>query len=218
MTEPTIQKFCAKCNTLHSITEFTKDKSRPTGYFLDCKTYINRRRYPDVVEPDLPNEQWKPVVGYASYYAVSNLGRVKRVKANNGGRAGALLKCGKGSHGYPVASVCGDRFTVHSLMMAAFVGPCPKGYNINHKDGVKSNNVLDNLEYVTPKENTRHARRLGLMKSGDAHHYTKITTEDAVQVRNLISQGISQAKIARMYKVHQATISNIHTRSNRWAV
>ncbi len=51
---------------------------------------------------------------------------------------------------------------VHHLVARAFLPPRPKGTQLNHKDGVKQNNRLKNLEYLTPKENVRHAMRLGL--------------------------------------------------------
>jgi hypothetical protein len=56
------------------------------------------------------------------------------------------------------------------LVAENFIGKRPKGYEINHKDGKKSNNRLNNLEWVTPKENYHHAVKLGLMP----HRKTRI--------------------------------------------
>lgn len=53
--------------------------------------------------------------------------------------------------------------TVHSLVMEAFVGKPPRNKEINHKDGNKHNCNLSNLEYVTHKQNTRHAKVNGLL-------------------------------------------------------
>lgn len=52
--------------------------------------------------------------------------------------------------------------TIHSLVADKYLGPCPAGMEINHKDGNKLNNHPSNLEYVTHKENIRHAVRTNL--------------------------------------------------------
>lgn len=54
--------------------------------------------------------------------------------------------------------------SVHTLVTEAFLGKRPKHLNVNHKDGIKTNNYISNLEYVTPMENVHHAIRLGLWK------------------------------------------------------
>jgi hypothetical protein len=58
---------------------------------------------------------------------------------------------------------------IHRLVMDAFVGPLPPGMHTNHKDGVKTNNKLSNLEYITPLENSRHAAAMGLYPTGQDH-------------------------------------------------
>jgi len=107
-------------------------------------------------------EQWKPVEGYEYRYAVSNLGRVKRVDN------GLILKPWSTPAGYVAVGLYHDwrghrtaRLVGH-LVTNAFLGPIPAGLCRNHIDGDKTNNRLDNLEYVTLSENVRHAISTGL--------------------------------------------------------
>src|SRR5258708_1836344 len=81
---------------------------------------------------------------------------------------------GKQGRGYAIVAIfdsSGRKVyrTIHSIIAECFVGPRPKGLSINHKDGNRWNNSADNLEYVTPSYNTKHAFLLGLMKVDHAH-------------------------------------------------
>lgn len=62
---------------------------------------------------------------------------------------------------------------VHRLVLEAFVGPCPPGYETNHGNGQKADNTLANLEYVTPSQNLQHAWDTGLMPR-TRRHYKKV--------------------------------------------
>lgn len=96
-------------------------------------------------------EEWRPVPGWP--YEVSNLGRVRRA-----GSARPLAP-GVSPKGYELVCLCRDgqckSVRVHVLVAAAFLGPRPRGYHINHKDANPRHNAATNLEYVTPRENIR---------------------------------------------------------------
>lgn len=62
---------------------------------------------------------------------------------------------------------------VHRLVAECFIGQCPDGHEVNHIDGAKTNNRVENLEYVTSKENSIHAVKIGLTSLGASHHNTK---------------------------------------------
>jgi hypothetical protein len=162
------------------------------------------------------HEEWRPVVGYEGWYSVSSLGRVRRDKSGNGTRAGKTLKAPPDVRGYPLACFCQDGeqhyHRVHRLVAEAFLGPCPAGLQVNHKDGDKLNNHVSNLEYVTPSENTRHAIRLGLWTPvGEAHHLSKLSEADVREIRRLRGK-VTQQQLADRYGVSNSLISAIQLR------
>lgn len=108
----------------------------------------------------MEDEEWRPVVGYEGKYLVSNLGRVKSVERLDtlGRRTPAQDKSTRlGKVGYPVVSLwsegVGKTHTVHTLVSEAFIGPRPKGYDVAHEDGTRTNNKVENLRYKTRQEN-----------------------------------------------------------------
>lgn len=115
------------------------------------------------------DREWKPIKNYEGLYEISNDGRVRRVAgwySNHGYRhATGKLKqsCVKG---YMDVSLYKNgkksRYKVHRLVADAFI-PNPKCYpQVNHIDGNKKNNKVENLEWVTQGQNMKHARDNGL--------------------------------------------------------
>lgn len=98
-------------------------------------------------------EFWKPIVGYPSY-AVSNCGRIR----NTG--TGRILKVAIKPHGYAYVTLCENKIKkymrVSRLVATAFI-PNPKNKSqVNHIDNIRSNDRVENLEWVTQHENMRH--------------------------------------------------------------
>lgn len=102
-------------------------------------------------------EVWRPIEGFEGYQ-VSNLGNVKSNKTG----LDIVMHPSKDSDGYMVVSLSPNKgkyktMKVHRLVAMAFI-PNPYGKpHINHIDYNRSNNVINNLEWVTPKENTAHS-------------------------------------------------------------
>lgn len=120
--------------------------------------------------------EWRPVPGFEGVYEVCNIGAVRRVgkaartgKGRGGGaRIGHILMPRVVPGGYLAVQLWRDgkphAFLLHVLVASAFIGPCPVGKEVNHRDGVKSNNSHENLEYLTRSENIKHAYQTGLMR------------------------------------------------------
>lgn len=120
-------------------------------------------------------EVWKDIAGYDGLYQVSNMGRVKSLERtrnmNLPGRkkrapvSERILKFGQ-SQGYQAVTLARDgvnkKIRLHKLVALAFIPNPDNKPEINHKDGNKHNNCADNLEWVTPIENQRHAISSGL--------------------------------------------------------
>ena len=111
--------------------------------------------------------------------------------------------------------------SVHRLVLETF---CPvenmQDLQVNHKDGNKSNNRLENLEWTTRKENMQHAMSLHLFnpsdRYGEKHPMCKLSKSDVNIIRQLLLQYIyTQHEIALIYNVSDTTISEIKTGRTR---
>ena len=109
-------------------------------------------------------EIWKDIVGYEGLYQVSNLGRVKSYKRM--GTNGGILKKSFFKQGYEKTILAKNNklktFKTHRLVAIAFIPNQNNFPQVNHKDGNKLNNCVDNLEWTTAKENTIHAHKNNL--------------------------------------------------------
>jgi len=131
-------------------------------------------------------EIWKPVKNYEGLYEVSNLGRVRSLPKNRGfsrKRDTKILKNHKGNHGYHAVSMCAEKrktHTVHRLVAAAFIPNLENKKTVNHKNGIKTDNRLENLEWCTHLENMQHAWKSNLVSN-------KWSKKRVAQIRNGIN-------------------------------
>ncbi len=158
-------------------------------------------------------EKWK-VIKKCPNYAVSNWGRIKRITKGSHTWPGRILKQNFNSDGYLLVGLYSKKkqkmFLVHRLVAETFIGLCPEGKEANHMDGNKENPDVQNLEYVTRKENMRHAYKMGLNNNkGENHHNHKLTNKDVIRILKLRSKGLTGKKIANKFDVTPSIVEKI---------
>lgn len=98
---------------------------------------------------------------------------------------------------------------VHRLVADAFHGPCPKGQQVRHMNGIPSDNSPDNLRYGTPLENADDRRRHGTYLGGSNHHGAKLSGGQAAAIRRRRRMGEKVADLARSFGVSVSTIEGV---------
>lgn len=184
------------------------------------------------------DEKWKSVVGYEEFYSVSNTGKIRRDKGgSNNAKIGRILKQRLNTHGYVsvILSKFGTEksFTVHRLVVKAFIGEIPDGLQINHKNGNKTDNRLENLECVTPSENRLHCNKvlfpngenflrgdkwckshLASIPRGEKQKMAKLNEQKVKEIRQIYGEGQSTLKqLAEKYGVHFSIIHDVIKRT-----
>lgn len=157
-------------------------------------------------------ETWKILSKYPKY-SVSNLGNIK----NN--QTGKYIKPKKTKTGYLQVGLYLNKKQIHQyihrLVAIEFIG-YREGLTVNHIDGDKSNNKLDNLEWLTMGDNTRHAIEIGLIdKKGEKCNFAKLTESQIIEIKHKLAQGITGVELSKEYAVSRALISMIKN-NKRW--
>jgi len=165
-------------------------------------------------------EQWKPVVGYEELYEVSNLGNVRQSFGGFKTKPGYVLKQPTTKAGYKRVTLYHPKKSifVHVLMLEAFIGPRLDGMVTNHKNGNKSDNRLENLEWTTQKHNVHHAIDLGnfFTPVGEQHGESKLTARQVKEIRRLFATGKrTKAELSRQFNVTDVLIGLI-VRRQAW--
>lgn len=147
-------------------------------------------------------EEWRPVVGYEGLYSVSDAGRVRSHRNH------IFLKPYIGKKGYahvtPSRANRRVKTAIHTLVANAFIGLRPIGQEVNHKNGRKADNRLDNLEYVSQPENVRHAYRTGLAATGDSH-YSRTKPEQLARGERSAKSDLTEDRVREIRHVYANT-------------
>lgn len=151
---------------------------------------------------------WKGIKNFDKY-EVSNFGEIRSFHKSKTPR---LLKLQKTNFGYLQVALCSDiqkRELVHAIVAESFIGKRQKGFQINHKNGIKTDNRVENLEYVSPKENMKHASENKLNNFGENHGKAKLNESQVLEIYSRFNQGEKAIHLSKIYGVSASHIRKI---------
>lgn len=174
------------------------------------------------------SQKWKNISQFEKYYAVANYGIVKRLAhrretKNQFGECSynveeKVLKQHKNHKGYYLVTLykpgLRKTFAVHRLVAEHFVEG-DQSLQVNHKDGVKTNNHTDNLEWCSGSQNVQHARLNGLFIpfpdcDGEKNYNARLKQREVNEIRREYAKGsLSYSGLAEEYGVVKSTIASI---------
>lgn len=166
-------------------------------------------------------EIWKDIEGYEEFYQVSNLGRVKSIERlvdhPKGGKRivrERFLAVKTNKRGYLYSSLSKNGIVTnqfnHRLVAFAFISNPENKPEVNHKNGIKTDNYLENLEWCNRSENEVHARKIGLKKTkkGENSNLSKLTDLEAKIIKYNF-KGVTHNDIAILFGISKHQVSKI---------
>lgn len=161
-------------------------------------------------------EVWKDIKGYEGYYKISSLGRVMSITPYfKKGKHLLTPYLNKKRGYYYVSTQIGGKYkyrknwALHRLVAENFIIRDDNKLEVNHKDGNKLNNKVNNLEWVTKSENSKHAFRNGLIPRPKGKRKIDEITVLKIRMTKQENPNLLHRKIAKMFGLATSTITHI---------
>jgi DNA-binding XRE family transcriptional regulator len=128
-----------------------------------------------------------------------------------------ILNCASDSDGYLTVHIRGGELTarhskVHRIVLETFVGPAPDGCQACHRNGVRTDNRVENLYWGTAADNSADRHRHGNTQRGERHTAARLTEKQVREIRAAMSLGATTTELAKVYGVTNNTIGHINRR------
>lgn len=219
------KRRCKTCGEYKDMDCFTKTKECKGGRNYQCKTCLQdylflKKNIPIIKIENLEGEVWKNIFKEEDIYQVSNYGRVK---SKHNKFKEIILKFFVDRDGYNRVTIP-TRYKksgiVHGLVAEAFIPNPENKPQVNHKNTIKTDNRVENLEWATAQENITHALNNSLTNKGTKNGKSKLTENIVIKIRaefNEIKDVNPYVFLGKKYNVRRASIYAIIKRKNwKW--
>lgn len=154
----------------------------------------------------------KDIKNYEGLYTISNKGVIRSLYT------GKIIKQSLNRYGYYQVRLYKNKmyknYTVHRLVAETFIQNIHNAESVNHIDGNKTNNKVENLEWCSPSENFKKACRAGLIAKGNFHGNSIFNEEQVRFIRDAYKSGYSRRRLARVFNTTHDVIDDIISRKS----
>jgi len=160
----------------------------------------------------MDDETWSDIKGYEGVYKISTHGNVRSFTSHKNGEQ---LKPASDKFIYKWVNLSKNgehkKHLIHRLVASAFIENKHGFEQVNHIDGNKLNNHVENLEWCTKSQNMKHAFKIGLQSlAGEKHPQSKLTDSEVIEISHLLkTTTLQQKEIAKLFNIDKTIISKI---------